>query len=194
LQLFEVENRFEFQARRDPLTSLPIRPAVVDRLGECFAREARNPERKFGLCVLNLDGFQNVNERLGHAKGDLLLQTVAERLRHSCRRTDMVARLGGDEFVILLDETPTRRHADSGAERLAELACAAADLDGAALQFSASFGVVWSGAGYESEESMLAAAHKQMQVAKMRYYTVSQAASQREDAAVQEGEALPSMA
>jgi diguanylate cyclase (GGDEF)-like protein len=172
-QLFEISQRFETQTQRDPLTGLPIRPALVDRLSECFARESRNEERKFGLCVLNLDGFAKVNLEFGHVKGDLLLQTVAERLRKSCRRSDLVARLGGDEFVILLDETPTLEHAEGGADRLCALSCTAVDLDGAAYEFSASYGVVWSGAGYESEEAMLAAAHAEMQDAKARYHAIA---------------------
>lgn len=173
LQLFEIEQRFETQTQRDPLTGLPIRPALVDRLSECFARERRNEERKFGLCVLNLDGFAKVNLELGHTKGDLLLQTIAERLRKSCRRADMVSRLGGDEFVILLDETPTLEHAQGGADRLCALSCTPVDLDGIAYELSASYGVVWSGAGFESEEAMLAAAHSEMQDAKARYHAIA---------------------
>ena len=193
-QLFESEQRFMAQAQRDPLTSLPIRTAIVDRLGECFARASRNTDRTFGLCVVNVDGFRSVNEQHGHAKGDLLLQIVAERLRMASRRSDVVARLGGDEFVILLDEVPTRDHADSGADRLCGLAFAPVDLDGLTLEVSASYGVVWSGAGFDSEEAMLAAAHKQMQTAKGRYHAVAAALQAQKQAREASSNALPSLA
>ena len=194
MQLFESEQRFAAQSQRDPLTNLPIRPAVVDRLGECFSRSARNADRTFGLCVLNLDGFRKVNEVYGHTKGDLLLQTVGERLRLACRRSDMVARLGGDEFVILLDEIPSRDHAEAGADRLCDLSCAPVDLDGVTLEISVSHGVVWSGAGYESEEAMLAAAHKQMQAAKARYHAIAGAVEARKQSRPARQAAVPSLA
>jgi diguanylate cyclase (GGDEF)-like protein len=175
LQLFESEQRFALQAQRDPLTSLPLRSSLVDRIGECFSRESRNAERKFGVCVLNLDGFQQVNEKHGHSIGDLLLQTVAERLQQGCRRTDVVARLGGDEFVILLEETPSPEHADSGADRLCGIACQPVELDDIHLEISASYGVAWSGAGFASEDAMLSSAHKAMQAAKARAGFIHQA-------------------
>ncbi|MEZ5367349.1 MAG: GGDEF domain-containing protein [Bryobacterales bacterium] len=195
MQLFESEQRFARQSQRDPLTNLPIRPMFIDRMSECFARASRNAERTFGVCVLNLDGFQKVNEQHGHAKGDLLLQTVAERLRLACRRSDMVARLGGDEFVILLDETPTREHADAGADRLCGLSCAPVDLDGVTVEVSASYGVAFSSTGHESEEAMLSAAHKEMQESKRRYHAVACALeSQKEHLQAGGSQALPSLA
>lgn len=195
LQLFESQQRFESQAQRDPLTSLPIRPAMVDRLSESLSREKRNAERRFAVCVLNIDGFQQVNEEHGHTGGDLLLQTVAERLRHSARKSDFVARLGGDEFVLLLDETPAREHAEAAADRLCGLTCAPVDLDGTPVELSASFGVVWSGDGYESEEEMLKAAHKEMQSSKKRYHALARAIEEQKKAqAGVGGAALPSLA
>ena len=196
VQLFESEQRLAERAQRDPLTSLPIRAAVIDRLGESFARYRRNSAHAFGLCVMNLDGFRKVNEQYGHTTGDLLLQTVAERLRAACRRSDVVARLGGDEFVILLDETPTREHADAGADRLAGLCCAPVELDGVTLEFSATYGVVWADSRFESEEAMLSAAHKEMEAAKARYHAIARAVDAQRH--VQGGResvaALPSMA
>ncbi len=195
MQLYESQQRLETQAQRDPLTNLPIRPAMIDRLVESFSREKRNTERKFAVCVMNVDSFQAVNEEVGHSGGDLLLQTVAERLRQNARKSDFVARMGGDEFVLLLDETPTREHADTAADRLCGLTCKAIDLDGVEVEFSASFGVAWSGESFESEEAMLTAAHKEMQDAKERFHAMARALEEQEKAqAGAEGAALPSLA
>ena len=195
IQLFESEQQLAERAQRDALTNLPIRTAIIDRLGECFARYGRNSARAFGLCVMNLDGFRKINEQYGHTTGDLLLQTFAERLRVACRRSDMVARLGGDEFVILLDETPTCEHADAGADRLAGLCCAPVELDGVTLEFSATYGVVWAGSRFESEEAMLSAAHKEMETAKVRYHAIARALEAQRNVQGQENvAALPSMA
>ena len=194
-ELFDSRRRLETQAQRDPLTLMPIRPALVDRLVESFSREKRNVERKFAVCVMNLDGFQQVNDEHGHSAGDFVLQTVAERLRAAARKSDFVARLGGDELAMLLDETPTREHADAAADRLCGLTCAPIDLNGVALELSASFGVAWSGDGFESEEAMLTAAHKQMLESKARYRVLARALEEHRKAQADgEGAALPSLA
>jgi diguanylate cyclase (GGDEF)-like protein len=87
----------------DPLTQLPNRRLLLDRLRQALVGSARHG-RHGALLLLDLDNFQLLNDALGHEVGDQLLQRVAERLKHCIRRGDTVARLGGDEFVILLDD------------------------------------------------------------------------------------------
>lgn len=87
------------RATHDPLTDLANRAAVDAAL----ARALSVPSPQTALLLLDLDGFKQVNDRFGHAAGDLLLRAVADRLRACVRRSDLVARLGGDEFVVLLD-------------------------------------------------------------------------------------------
>ena len=92
----------------DPLTNLPNRRLLMDRMQQVIAASVRSGQ--YGaLLFLDLDHFKNLNDTLGHEVGDLLLQQVAERLKTCVRREDTVARLGGDEFVVMLHELSTQR-------------------------------------------------------------------------------------
>ena len=86
-------------AHHDPLTDLPNRSLLLDRLQQAMARVRRG--EVMALLYLDLDFFKPVNDRFGHATGDALLKDVSERLRAATRETDTVARIGGDEFVVL---------------------------------------------------------------------------------------------
>jgi len=87
----------------DPLTRLPNRRLLLNRLQQALASSARNG-RKGALLFIDLDHFKNLNDTLGHDIGDLLLQQVAQRLESCVREGDTVARLGGDEFVVMLED------------------------------------------------------------------------------------------
>jgi len=97
------EQRLEFLAQHDPLTQLPNRVLFRDRL-EHALKTAERSQRKTVLMFLDLDRFKQVNDRIGHQAGDVLLQNVAERLRRTLRDEDTVARIGGDEFTILIED------------------------------------------------------------------------------------------
>ncbi|NVO13212.1 MAG: EAL domain-containing protein [Rhodoplanes sp.] len=94
------EGRIEFLARCDPLTGTANRANFLERLHEEQTR-ARTLDRPVTVVMVDLDRFKEVNDSLGHAAGDLLLKTTAERLRACIRAEDTIARLGGDEFAIL---------------------------------------------------------------------------------------------
>ena len=100
-----AEAQVEFLAHHDSLTELPNRRLFTDRLNQATTRAtSANP---CALLCLDLDGFKEVNDRLGHAAGDVLLKNVAMRLKDSIRADDTAARLGGDEFAILLPASST---------------------------------------------------------------------------------------
>lgn len=98
----QSEQAIEFLALYDPLTQLPNRRLLLDRLRHALAVSMRS-QRMGALIFLDLDHFKTLNDTLGHHEGDVLLQQVANRLNACVRADDTVARLGGDEFVILLE-------------------------------------------------------------------------------------------
>lgn len=106
------KTRYAYLAEHDPLTKLPNRGAFALRVHEAIAR-ARRSGIPFALGYLDLDAFKPINDRFGHAVGDVVLQRIAARLQTCTRTTDAVARLGGDEFGLLLEGVRSGGHAES---------------------------------------------------------------------------------
>lgn len=102
-QRAQAAREIEHLAFYDPLTHLPNRRLVLDRVQQAFASSARSGLQGALLC-LDLDHFKTLNDTLGHDMGDVLLQQVAQRLKSCVREGDTVARLGGDEFLVLLED------------------------------------------------------------------------------------------
>ncbi|MCX7627391.1 MAG: Cache 3/Cache 2 fusion domain-containing protein, partial [Methylophilaceae bacterium] len=97
----EQQQKLERMAYHDPLTQLPNRTLLADRLQQALARAQRSGET-IALCYFDMDGFKPINYTLGHEAGDRLLMELAQRVRSCLRADDTVARLGGDEFALLL--------------------------------------------------------------------------------------------
>jgi diguanylate cyclase (GGDEF)-like protein/PAS domain S-box-containing protein len=117
----QAHDRLLFQAQHDSLTGLPNRTLLEDRLTQCVARSRRNGN-SFAVLQIDLDRFKLINDFLGHAMGDSLLKTVADRLRSVVRQTDTLARQGGDEFTLLLADLKSPADAPKvAAELLATL-------------------------------------------------------------------------
>lgn len=113
----QMELWLQHIARHDPLTDLPNRALFNDRLQTALLMAKRNQSR-FSLLYIDLDKFKQVNDTLGHAVGDQLLQEVAQRLRRCVRESDTVGRVGGDEFLVLLNNTSLPDHVMQVAEKI----------------------------------------------------------------------------
>jgi len=113
----EAESRIEHLAHYDSLTHLPNRALFADRLKQALLAGIRN-NKKSALLFLDLDKFKLVNDTMGHLAGDMLLQSVAARLKSCVRETDTICRQGGDEFMILLPEIGSAEDAETVAGKV----------------------------------------------------------------------------
>lgn len=118
--LKESQQRLEYLAYYDPLTGLPNRALLADRLRLALAKAQRD-NRVLAICYVDLDEFKPINDRWGHAIGDELLIQVAQRFKRTIRGDDTVARLGGDEFVILLGNLESVMEGEQVLERLLKM-------------------------------------------------------------------------
>lgn len=161
----EAEIRIMHLATRDPLTNLPNRAALMDRLHQGIRVAARD-HTQLGVLFLDLDNFKLINDTLGHDVGDALLQAVAERLIGNLRQSDTVARLGGDEFAIIL---PALHHPDEAmqiAQNIIASVSRPMNLLAHRLQVSCSIGLAIYPVQCDSEESLLRHADLSMYQAK----------------------------
>jgi diguanylate cyclase (GGDEF)-like protein len=137
----------ERMAAEDALTGLPNRTAFAAHAQHAL-RDAERTERHPTVLMVDLDGFKDVNDTLGHAVGDLLLVEVAQRLRTCVRENDIVARLGGDEFAFLLQGGAPSVGEDT-AERIAAALARPFVIHGVALDIEASVGITTALAGQD---------------------------------------------
>ncbi|MFV0664236.1 putative bifunctional diguanylate cyclase/phosphodiesterase [Denitromonas sp.] len=134
------QNRIRFLATHDVLTELPNRMLLEERCGQVVAW-ARKAGHRVALLFVDVDNLKLVNDSLGHAAGDTLLQSVAQRLRHCVGEKDLVCRQGGDEFIVLLDELPNLEAATSVAQRINDRLGAPYHTDSGELVTSVSIGI-----------------------------------------------------
>ena len=152
------------QATHDPLTELPNRVLLEDRLGQAVARSRRHAN-PLAVLFLDLDRFKAVNDRYGHLAGDDVLREVGRRIRRVVRSDDTAARLGGDEFVVVaegLDRDAARMVAD----RVMGAIGAPLRLEADDLELRASIGVAWTGRAELGPDALLEAADRAMYDAK----------------------------
>jgi diguanylate cyclase (GGDEF)-like protein/PAS domain S-box-containing protein len=116
-ELREAKARAEELANHDPLTGLPNRVLLEDRIERAveLARRERHP---MAVLFIDMDGFKQINDQLGHAAGDVVLVAVAHRIAATLRKADTVARIGGDEFVVVLHEVAAAGAALAVAEKI----------------------------------------------------------------------------
>ncbi len=149
-----AEAALRAQARHDQLTGLPNRSAFLESLQEAFA-SSRRGAAAFAVLYLDLDGFKDVNDTLGHVEGDRLLQTVAARLQSNVRKSDVIARFGGDEFAIL--RTGPKDPSDAGvlAGEMTKCVSVPYQLDGNEVHITASIGISFYDPEIAGPEAML---------------------------------------
>ena len=153
------------QAFHDPLTGLPNRLLLLDRLGQAMARLARRPST-VSVIYLDIDRFRMINDSLGHAAGDQLLLAVAARLSELIRPEDTLARTGGDEFVVLCEGLTGEDDAVSVADRICTSIQEPLAWDGRELVISMSAGIALATSDSLSPETLLRDADAAMYTAK----------------------------
>lgn len=158
------EDLLEDLSRRDPLTQLSNRRHLLERIDIELARVRRGHE--LAMLMIDLDGFKQINDSIGHAGGDLLLQRVAERLQSAVRVCDTVARLGGDEFVVALENLGHPADAEAVADCIRARIEHPFRIRGQAVQISASIGIALLGVHADDVDGLLRHADSRMYEAK----------------------------
>ncbi len=161
----QLEGQLQHQALHDPLTGLPNRALVVDRIGHALASSARHGST-MAVLLLDVDDFKSVNDVLGHGNGDRLLVELALRLKEAVRDCDTVARLGGDEFVVVCEDLSREEDVAFVAEALLQACAAGVELAGRRLPVTASVGVALAVAGESTTTSLVSEADIAMYRAK----------------------------
>jgi len=157
----EAEARIRHMATHDELTGLPNRKLLIDRLKRSIDRSRRNGLRT-AVLFIDLDGFKEINDTLGHEAGDRVLKEVALRFLDCTRVTDSVARVGGDEFLIVLSELPNVDSVARVANEALKLLSAPINLPQDDVIIGASVGIAFFPDDAETAESLIAVADEAM--------------------------------
>ncbi len=164
------------QALYDELTRLPNRRLFAERMSQTLAL-ARRHGHIVGLLYFDLDGFKAVNDRMGHAIGDLLINHAAARMLSRTRKSDTLARMGGDEFILLLSDLAGKEDAALVASGLLKALAEPFQIEGHTIAITASMGISISPDGTADSASLIHQADSAMYAVKrdggngMRYYT-----------------------
>ncbi|MDP2846614.1 MAG: EAL domain-containing protein [Humidesulfovibrio sp.] len=154
----EFEAKLRHQALYDALTGLANRTLALDRIQQALERCKRRDDVFYAVVVMDLDRFKIINDSLGHAVGDQVLEVVARRIVGTLRGLDTVARFGGNEFILLLEELATPGEAIRIVKRLREAVMEPVPVAGREVQTAASFGIVLSPNAFDRAEDLLQSA------------------------------------
>jgi len=157
----DAEEQTEYNAYHDDLTGLANRRALLREL-----KDRLSAHRTTAVLVFDLDRFKVMNDFLGHANGDRLLTTIADRIRTSIRSNDFAARLGGDEFVILVDNAASEMEVLASAYRILDVVGGPIEIAGQLVSHTASIGVVIAKRGAQNGMDLLGQADVALYAAK----------------------------
>jgi diguanylate cyclase (GGDEF)-like protein len=166
-QLAESNAELRKLAFHDPLTGLPNRRLLRDRLQQLI-RQAKRSGGRAAVLYLDLDRFKRINDTLGHEAGDALLQEVASRLQSSVREEDSICRVGGDEFVVLLREVDCAASAAAVAGKIIEALRVPVSLAGVAVTATTSVGIALVPDDSEDADDAIRRADQAMYLAKQQ--------------------------
>jgi len=164
-ELKASQRQLEALATKDALTALPNRLYFKDQLERLLAQSRREPQQ-FALLFIDLDNFKSINDSLGHAAGDEVLQQTAKRLRECVREVDTIARFGGDEFTIILPQIRSARGPELVAEQVLKALAAPFTVAGNEHFLNASIGIALYPADGASADKLLRNADTAMYRAK----------------------------
>ncbi|WP_439106015.1 sensor domain-containing protein [Congregibacter sp.] len=164
-QLKETEAQLQKLAHYDPLTNLPNRFLINERLEQGIRRAQRRSDH-LAIFFLDIDGFKNINDSLGHLTGDRLLSITADRLKDVLREDDSVGRIGGDEFLIILDDIASPNDATNIAEKIIGALRKPITLEGRSISVSASIGISMFPEDGQTAETLMSNADAAMYNAK----------------------------
>lgn len=166
LQREKIGAELEFLANHDALTGLPSLRLCKDRLDRSLA-DSRRRKQKTVVMFLDLDGFKQINDHYGHAHGDVVLKTTADRIKAELRETDTVARIGGDEFVVILSNLDEENYTSNIADNLIEQISQSIQIANDDVTVSASIGIAVYPDDGSTAESLIRLADQTMYRVKM---------------------------
>ena len=161
----QIQNDLATLAHYDPLTKLPNRVLLGDRLEQAIIN-ARRHNHLVAVAFLDLDDFKSINDQYGHQTGDLVLKEFGNLIRGALRETDSIARFGGDEFILLLTELDSMAHCDLVLQRIYETFQKNVVIDGYEIKLSGSMGITVYPADNVDAEQLIRHADQAMYSAK----------------------------
>lgn len=151
----QTEVKLQHDAMHDVLTGLPNRALFMDRLNQAFSRRVRRPDQSCGVLFLDLDRFKEINDVFGHAAGDVVLVSTAERLVSALRPQDSAARLGGDEFAVLVEGITNAGDLETVSKRVLAAMSKSFDVFGHQVNAGASIGAALAGPEHTSSDMLI---------------------------------------
>jgi len=151
----QTEAKLQHDALHDMLTGLPNRALFLDRLTLALSRRSRRRDQSCGVLFFDMDRFKEINDTRGHAAGDVLLVSIADRLRAALRPQDSACRLGGDEFAVLVDNILEASDLNVVASRILREMERPFEIFGQLVQVSVSIGMALSGPDHTTPEMLI---------------------------------------